>query len=302
MPALFLAFSSCNKPSDGVYHPNKKISKIYDESMSFSANGDTAISKYVLETWVWENDNLASIAFGDDTYISIEDLPAVHFYYSDGKLSKIVSEDNTIFTFSYKGNKFDKIEVKNSDEELSGSFKFKHRNGKITEVSYEGSSLFSYVKKSNEFMHRILGLFMPVQTSQMLSNIEKSVLQKLQSKESTGITIKNVMELDWDGKNVEKVTSTYSTGDYWASHEEKIVEKYSYDNKHNPYANYFNGPFQVMYASENNIVKIERNYGYGHVFSSKTYEYDSDDYPIRQVNDYSYGPEIQRYGILIEYK
>ena len=297
--ALFLTCVSCNKETaDGIYKPDKQIAKIYSE-MAMGGFGGMPTGS---EIWIWENNRLEKIVYSDllwgdfpldnpmqdDIYGS----SSINFYYNGDKLSEIIN-GNTVLSISYKGNKFDKITMNNA-EHLLGTFTFKHSNGKITEIYYE-TNHSKADKTSNKNMSKMLEFLLPAHTSKMLS---KEI--ELTENTSSKADYKLLMKLSWNGDNVKKAT-IIETED---GEKDKEVQSYSYDKNKNPFANFFGGEFDALYASANNITSIKTRYS-GEIETDTetiTYEYDKDNYPIKR-SLHSVNPLFTTTEIMyIEYK
>ncbi|MCR5065954.1 MAG: hypothetical protein K6A67_09350, partial [Bacteroidales bacterium] len=83
-----VTFSSCKK--EGIYTPDKKISKIYQAKLQKIENQELTTEerteKYLAERWEWSGNLLKRI----ETYNSDGDLGIIFDFYYDGKrLSKI---------------------------------------------------------------------------------------------------------------------------------------------------------------------------------------------------------------------
>ena len=104
--------AGCQK--EGVYKPEKKISKIYDTSY---LTGE----KQLYQTWNWDGDLLCSISYrGGD--------PGLRFQYKGKQLSSIyeLGRDNQYFLFHYdkSGKRLDSLEV--YKDLLSGNPNVRH--------------------------------------------------------------------------------------------------------------------------------------------------------------------------------
>jgi hypothetical protein len=102
---LALSFTSCDK--EGVYNPNKKISKSYL---------DTGEGKQLTSSWNWNGKLLRTIDYYD--LISGEIAYTHIFSYNDKDQIVSISDitNNLTTKYFYYGNRFDKIVSYHNDE------------------------------------------------------------------------------------------------------------------------------------------------------------------------------------------
>jgi len=206
LSALLFICTGCNKEAvDGIYKPEKQIAKIYSTDMF--ENAGMFENMDVSETWTWNGDLLEKIVYkmswgmiDDAMDNSTIDFPSIsfssiNFYYDVDKLSKITADDGTVFSISYKGSKFDKIDIENKNQYLSGTFNFKHSNSKISEISYNETISAKSSKRSNVSINKMLEFLLPAQTSKILVKNVAYLAQNAIESKADGYKLKVVMKL-----------------------------------------------------------------------------------------------------------
>ena len=215
-----LAFSACNKEKDGVYKPDKKISKVYYSSES---------EKYLTEHWHWKKGKVSSIDYynmsGSINY-------TFNFEYNGTRLEKVVLADEVdyYFKFSYDGKYLSKIEIYYEGILVEGGT-VTHENNKITEIAWELQDGKSYSDKSEKSKR-----FLKMKTTAMqllFPDIDREYcLQKIIQKNNAKAEKYNITEkFKWNGNNIIEFALEDETG--------KDVLKLQYDNKKNPFCGYY---------------------------------------------------------------
>ena len=127
---LALSFTSCDK--EGVYNPNKKISKSYL---------DTGEGKQLTSTWNWDGKLLRTIDYHD--LISGEIAYTNIFSYNDKNQIVSISDitNNLTTKYFYYGNRFDKI-VSYYNDEVTETYFFEYDDNKISEIKVVENGLF----------------------------------------------------------------------------------------------------------------------------------------------------------------
>ena len=257
LSAILLICVGCDKETaDGIYQPDKQISKIYTEMAVLGMSMETQS-----ETWFWNDNRLEKIV--DNTWGG----STVNFYYDGDRLSKITNR-NTVLSISYKENKFDKIQA-SYDNYPIGTFTFKHNNGKITEVTYVEPGSAKGGKASNSSMNRMLEFLLPAHTSKILSK-EIEYLTQNASPKAGKSEFQVVLKFSWNGDNVKKITIVESED----GEKDKEVSTYGYDKNKNPFTNFFGGGFNAVCASANNIISVTTRYDG---------DSDTETYPTRNI-------------------
>jgi hypothetical protein len=276
--AIVCVFSSCEK--EGVYHPKKKISKVYGQP--------GGSPKELIEKWTWEGKNLVKIANATNTFYRT-------FKYEKDRISKITWNDGEYLSFIFDGKYIKKVEYHAAAGELYETYSFKHTKDKITTITremYEGDYL------SKKDVAATLRLFLPVQTVEPVLNKKRPAL----AKEPYMITI----ELQWDGDNVKTSTEVlYDRRSYRCTQE----VTYKYDKNINPYY-YFVENFS---SSKNNVISeeglvTETESYMGETYTDSdtyTYEYDiiyDGKWPTEILEMYRNGSSTSRYTTYYTYE
>jgi hypothetical protein len=244
--AIVCAFSACDK--EGVYHPKKKIVKIYEQQ-----GGQ---SKELTERWTWDGRNLSKISNGTDSYYR-------KFTYDKNRIKKITWSDGEFFVFSFDGNFIKKVEYHGAAGELYATYNFTHTKKKVTTLTIEEYD-YDITAKNKKDMAATLRLFLPEQTA------EDIVTKKRPASLAKGETTTTIYEYEWDGDNIQTMTVSEISENY--SYTREVT--YTYDKKTNPYYNFF----ESYATSKNNVtlaegVYVETNTG-NTVSYTYTYEYD----------------------------
>lgn len=229
--ALVLSFTSCDK--EGVYNPNKKISKTYL---------DSGEGKQLTSTWNWDGKLLRTIDYHDLN--SEEIINTKIFSYNDkNQIVSISDPTNNLTTkYFYYGDKFDKI-VSYDNNEITGTFFFEYDDNKISEIKVVTNGLFKNVNNTLNPLKFIL-------PEESLEVINKSVLEAQESRSFGGYEI----DIEWLGNNISMVEIEYSD-----NHTEKIMFKY--DKMQNPFRDLWEHPSGMVsggQASKNNVTEMTR--------------------------------------------
>lgn len=229
--ALALSFTSCDR--DGVYNPNKRISKSYI---------DTGEGKYLTSTWNWDGKLLRTIDYHD--LLSGEFAYTYIFSYNDKDQIVSISDitNNLTTKYFYYGNRFDKI-VSYYKDEVSEIYLFEYDDNKLSEIKVVENGLFKNTNNSLNPLKFIL-------PEESLEVINKSVLKAQESRSFGGYEI----DIEWLGNNISMVEIEYSD-----NHTEKIMFKY--DKMQNPFRDLWEHPSGIVsggQASKNNVTEMTR--------------------------------------------
>ncbi|MDR1346448.1 MAG: hypothetical protein LBK03_07075 [Bacteroidales bacterium] len=231
--AIACSFSACEK--EGVYHPKKKISKIY-------LQGDGA--KQLYEKWTWEGKNLIKISDATDQYYR-------KFTYEKDRIKKILWNDASYISFSYDGKFIKRVDYYDEDGALEETYNFTHTKSKITSVTVEYND---GKKSSRPDLASTLRLFLPLP--------EQAVEQMTKRQERPASSAKGgfatTYEYVWDGDNIKTVTLSQVGNEYYYSEE----YTFQYDKNRNPFYYCFDpeeaGP--TFATSKNNVILTEAVY------------------------------------------
>lgn len=267
--ALLCCFSSCTK--EGVYSPKKKISAVYysasekvsylsPETQEWITEVDYSITKRLQEKWNWDGKTLQSIVYYEPMYdendnVTTVPVDTVKFKYDGNQLTEITGDGNSRYEFVYDGRKLKEINMY-SRGRLANTMIVTHDGNKITKLIFPNAN--GYDKKSPKEMRCDLTLFRLLVTDMdVADNIFKSLSKASKSK---GANEETVLEFKYDGNNVSEYTISISGV-------MAIKSMYEYDNKNNPYCDFFGyifldggeeslaGPF-----CENNVTKVTTTY------------------------------------------
>lgn len=243
--ALGLFFVSCNK--EGQFTPKNKIDRVcYSGTYKYevysdgywSTQNNSNTSKYIQEIWNWDGKLLKSITY----YNSDGEMSYTENYEYDGKRLVSISWGSAgRYTINYEKGKISSIEAYDGTVKMF-SADFTHENGKITNIRCT-----DYDNKSsvNALPLNVFRFFIPEASMESIAMSLAKIHEKATTKDIYSYDIK----IEWDGKNVSKVT--WEEGAYWESNE------YTYDNKLNPYAGLFDldefGVTEIL--SKNNVTR-----------------------------------------------
>ena len=207
---------SCEK--DGVYHPAKKISKIYIQE----DNGD----KQLYAEWTWKGNKLTQIAYplNHDT---------AHFNYEKGRMSKITytGASPRYFSFQYEANLLNKMNLY-EENTLLVSYQFFHDKKKINKV------IVMEFAPNKSGMQHLGDLFTLLSLPDVVAESVETATLKYGSKGSGGN----------GGGGATTVKASYSFIFTWDEKKNNIIQvalqpesglattmRYMYDNKSNPF-------------------------------------------------------------------
>lgn len=276
---LFVAsMTSCTK--EGVYTPKEKIKRVYVSSSS--------TDKYLSQSWNWDGKLLESI----NHYTSNGTLSWTEDFTYDGK--RLVRVDDFLGS-EYTAYEYDGKYLKNANYYYKGNLEatanYVYSNGKMSKMT-----ITYYESKSGRMCH-LETSYIPFQ-DEVVKACNKC-LTKLQSNNLEKSLDIITYQFTWDGDNVSKVVATIE-GDM-------ASVTLQYDNKNNPLKGYHNlnsdvdsdlGPMVIL--SRNNVTKMIATYDGENDVLDYTYQYNSDDYPIMQIEKYP-GEDYQ-YIVYYEYE
>lgn len=278
-----VTFSSCKK--EGVYTPDKKISKIYKAKLqkieNLTLTTEERTEKYLAESWEWSGNLLKRI----ETYNSDGDLGIIFDFYYDGKRLSKIEYDGYRASYEYDGRKLNKIEYFLNDERYCYC-DVKHDGKKISEFDFhylEDFSKRSSVSNIDKMVDISLFMFLPTpEDSKRIRAAHKNA-----TKLGTTMSDYNI-KLEWDGDNIDKLT--YKTLD-WI-----YISRYSYDDKINPYFGLINSSYDGEYVNttslcnKNNVTKEMLKYTSGSLtgetyVTDNTYDYDGN-WPTKKTETF----------------
>lgn len=276
---------------DGVYNPEKRISRIYKDD----GNG-----KKLREVWRWNNDVLQSI----DHYDSFGDLSYTEeFSYNDnGQVERVDNfRGNTYTEYKYDGNKLSRAtnyEVGSMIEEYS----FTYKDDKISEIEmmYFGEKINCCCLMKDR--HNPIKMIFAENDCQAIQEI------------MTNLDLRDVnalVKLIWKDNNISKID--FTKGSY------RNIAECKYDDKSNPFKNYYDlygasdcnigagyGDDGYSTYSTNNITEIRcTETGEEEKTSIHKYSYSYDDkFPTvqRYVYSYTIGGYYEEYWNGYEYE
>jgi hypothetical protein len=272
--SLILGITSCKK--DGVYHPKKKISKIFSQSGG---------SKTLSSTWTWDKNKLSKIDYGNGFYRKFE--------YENKRMSKILDSDGDYQKFIYDGSKISKVEsyVNNT---LSSSYKFEHKGNKISKVTVEEYYNYEpYDSKSIAGKMNILQFILPIEPEDIVALNAQEKNRKATETDTYTYTIK------WKGDNIEEMVYESITDDKVYT----VTHKFTYDKKNNPFCGFFTyGEVDPVGNSKNNVTKTSSTTSTNDFWDYEfSYTYDKN-YPKERTSVYRSGSYTYTYVTFYEYE
>ena len=229
-----MLFSACHK--EGVYNPNKKISKIWFTD----ANGTRTLQ----EAWTWNKDNTLEKI---DYYSANGALAyTMNFTYEKKRLTRMnVYSNNVYIDYKYEGKNLKEVALY-SNGTLIDQYTFTYKNGKISNFT----DTYFGAKADVDVMISPLQYILP---DEIYSPIE--TICKKNHEDSKATTTSNY-ELTWEKNNLVKLLRTSTTSD------QTIEMKAEYDKKNNPFYGAFTELFfenNVIngYESQNNVTRAE---------------------------------------------
>ena len=283
--ALGLFFVSCNK--EGQFNPKNKIDRVYSSSSYKSESNYNGYwetesidntPKHLSEIWNWDGKLLKSISY----YDSDGELSYTETYgYESKRLATISTGSSDRWNLNYEKGKLSSMEYYEGTEKVC-SYEFMHDNGKISEVRL---TEFGGKKSATaKFPVNALRFIIP---SANTENMMKA-MAKINERHTTKDVYTYSIKLEWDGKNVSKVT--YVDGAYTSTYE------YTYDEKLNPYYGLFDieevGFTEML--SKNNVTRyVNREDDY---YEEQNYVYTYDGkIPTMQTHSYTHTYDYNRY-------
>jgi hypothetical protein len=207
--ALTIGSYSCKK--EGVYHPKKKIARIYYQGYNEA--------KELLEKWTWDGNSLSKITAGDNSF-------SWQFQYKDKRVDRIVSSEGDYFVFSYNKKLIQHIELFSENGTLIDLYEFDHTKDKITTVT---NTYYGYKNNSNQqnsqYLTMGLRYFLPQTIADNLPLQQKQ--NSLSNRKAAKFVI--VYEYVWDKDgNIKNLYISNTSGSY-------MEYSYKYDGAHNPF-------------------------------------------------------------------
>lgn len=275
--------ATTEKIKEGEYTPEKRINRVYRD------NGD---GKVLREIWHWKNNILESI----DHYYSGGISWMEEFAYNDKNQIVRVEDffNGEIMEYEYNGSNISKATYYDEGS-IAMELNFKYSDNRISEIEFVE---YDYKKRSNCLLisegNSPIKMLLTENTYQVFEKIVNNPVNRNET-----VTIK----LTWKGNNVSKMEIRSGS---W----EEVVD-YKYDDKSNPFRNYYNlygpGEFDGEYYSTfsvNNITEerwVEKEDGDTYVWTRKySYSYDGmfptiqrltyqeDDYTSQSIMYYEY--------------
>lgn len=308
--AALIFFAACSKDGEGVYNPKKKIANLYQSSMYVYSWHDevndqwiadtSSEAKTLVESWTWDGKKLAKITFYEHRNVTekddVEVYDVVNFTYDGKRVTRAEGNDEYI-TFAYDGKEVKSAVLfdKEHPESPEAQFDFEHKDGKIVKinVTIEGDG-FDFAKSSTVHLEKVLFRNILPEFDKAEEAVAKinTAVQKSGAKAQTTIPI----ELTWSGDNVSEMTVKMTLLGMVATSN----NKYTYDNKNNPYQNYLFGMVNVMddgtmtIFCKNNVTKIFAEESFFGMTETEevnyTYTYDGD-WPVSQTQIRTYEDE-----------
>ena len=293
---LVTAIASCTKDGDGVYdgvyNPAKKIHKCYYQDASNE-------EKELQEIWNWDGSRLESIQYGHGVSQWAE-YWTDSFTYEDNVLVRADRGDELYADFSYRGGRLYKISTYlRSVLAVEYTFIYGKAN-KVSEISVV------YFDDEEEKSFNPLRLFLPKEICDRQEEDRRRLVSK--GRGTMGLET-GTISFTWSGDNISRV--------YYDLKYEEETENYvqyttlditmQYDTKRNPQEGFVGAFFDfglsgdvALFSSKNNVkdyVYILREVEYDNgvmdpePFTDKlechsSFEYDSDDYPVKIIQTY----------------
>lgn len=203
--------ATTEKPKEGEYKPQRRISKIYRDY------GD---GKELMETWKWNNNILQSI----EHHSFYGDWTEEFTYNKNGQIERV--EDflgGEYIEYEYDGDKISKA-LMYEEGTIYGEYNFKYTDNKITQIEGIGYSYYNFRNRNaNRLMSEGYNPIKMLLTEKTYKVFEELVNNPINR--GGDIAIK----LTWKDDNVSKIelkVDSYS-----------IVVDLKYDDKSNPFRN-----------------------------------------------------------------
>lgn len=273
MSMLLVTFSSCKK--EGVYNPKEKISKIYE---------DYGYSKMLSEIWEWDKKQLKRI---DHCYDGLVEWTEDFSYNEKGQIARVdCYEDEEYAIYQYDGKKLSKVSYY-YEGELESEYIIKHNGKKISEIEMKLFYIDWKGRSNSRLMSEGYNPIKMLLSENAYASVRKisndyAEISRWQDPTPLSFTIK----LEWEKDNVSKIETAVSGL--------RVSIEYAYDNKSNPFANFFSIYFEDVLdynsLSKNNVTEIrytEIEDGYTDVEVERySYSYDGK-FPVEKRDDYS---------------
>lgn len=231
--ALFaVTFTSCQKTKP--YNPKEKISKIYK---------DYGVGKQLVEKWNWDGKQLKTIEHYD--LLGGLQYAEIFIYNKKNQVIKVDNSEYNEYT-EYIYNKHDRLyQARYFENGINTiTYTFEYDDNELSELVIDTEHSRAAVAKNiaNPLKYVLPELSM-VTTEKILNNIPA---------ERAGLRLE--LDIDWRGKNVSEIE--VESGNY--------TEKYQfkYDDKVNPFQNFFGLNIQDSYtnynvfANKNNVIEV----------------------------------------------
>ena len=233
MVMAVLLVASCRK--DGVYNPKNQIDKVYNSVVSSvtitlpdgtSNTTDYDSGKQLSETWTWNDDKLSTI---EHHVLNIDDWYSFamteSFSYDDkNRIERVDNfDDKEYVLYKYDGKELSKMEFwHGADQVAVATVTYDDRH--IDKISYELDDDFYKNNKSveNSFFMNMMKMFFD-------DNIIKPFSKFVEKKQFVKGSLMIVVDLDWDGENVEEVEMTSPQAP-----DMKVEMSFKHDGKLNP--------------------------------------------------------------------
>lgn len=277
LSVLFIALASmffiaCER--DGVYKPEKKLSKIYFEK--YGLNGE--------QTWEWDGNLLKSITISY-TYPYVK----FAFEYQNQRLKTIICTDDrgsyqdiTYYHFHYNGQLLSYIEgfQDTGNEEFPqrpcAKYTFTHNERKqISEIVFEDYGLAT--KAVSDPLTEIIPLILP---GISLADAEKIIQTQSDSKSYE----KSVITLDYDGDNVKNYRIVQGNTEYGCEFQYTIYPdplyrffSCNYTHYHWPFISGYSRNMPSTCTGYEKYTLWDDNHSFHHEYS---YQLDKDGYVI----------------------
>jgi hypothetical protein len=283
LTAFALVFNACQK--DGVYHPKKKISKIYTSYTGEWYNEP----KTLQESWTWGKRNLEKIAYKYYT--------TTFSYNSKNQMIKADDNDGYRLEMTYKGSQISEVSEYEYNT-LLAKYKYTHKNGKISKIilEYYGYDFEDYASVHAKTFQQKKMLNFPL-PQPIANEVPQRVAKRAETGKHRKVEIYTMSyTFKWDGDNIVQYTVIDETDGY------TYEIKCEYDKYLNPFHNHIYGDIEfegeLFCTSKNNIVKITYyEVGWTPEEDTYTYEYDGK-YPTKQI----YYGESSVYTTYYEYE
>lgn len=264
--ALFVVASMTSCTKEGVYTPKEKIKRMYVSS--------TYSEKYLSQSWNWDGKLLKSI----NHYSSNGTLSWTEDFTYDGK--RLVRVDNFLGS-EYTTYEYDGKYLKNANYYYRGNLEatssYEYSNGKMSKMT------ITYYDSKSGTMGHLESSYIPFQ-DEVVKACNKC-MAKLQSNNLEKALDMITYQFTWEGNNVSKIVAM-EDGDM-------ATVAIQYDSKNNPLKGFHSlysdvdddmGP--VVIRSKNNVTKMIATYEGENEVLDYTYQYNSDDYPVMQIEKY----------------